>query len=490
MKTKRFTASWRRLFLTMAAISVLFAAMMLVANGGLFTAAFTAHEKGVLRRCAERAGAVDVSDRAAAAETLQSLEEGDNVRFNLYEDGVLIYSSISQSRTRPGFSGFDLLVRGEEERQTESLGEDGAGGRYQRLTDSAGMTYLAYARSFGARTVEVILPERIIEAGAGFATRFTLVSMTIALLVVLIVNVWLALRFTRPIAEMNDVARQMTRLDFSRKAAVKGKDELAELAGSLNALSDSLDAALRELKEKNARLENEIEDRRRLDEMRTGFVANVSHELKTPLAILQGYAEALEEDGVVDDPAKRAHYCRVIREETGRMHALVLRLLALSRYERGAAVTPEPFDLTACAVNVVDRLSPRLEEKEVALTLDLPERLAAEGDPVMLEQAVENYLSNAVSHVPPGGRIRLYTEPYGQRERLCVYNAGSHVPPEDLENVWQSFYRADRSHNRAEGRFGLGLSIVRAIMIAHRADFGVFNTEDGVVFWLEVPHLR
>lgn len=486
---KRFSGSWRRLFLSMAAISVLFTAVVLVANGGLFTAAFTAHEKRVLRSAADAAAAVDVNDRAGAEEALRALEEGDNVQFSLYEGETLIYASLRQfGPARPGLSGFDLLVRSEDQRQIADLGEDGEGGRYTEVTDGMGVSYLVYTRTYDTRTVEAMIPLQIIEAGSGFATRFTLVVMTVALLVVLIVNVWLSLRFTRPITEINDVARQMTRLDFSRKAAVRGKDELAELAGSLNAMSDSLDAALRELQEKNARLEDEIEERRRLDEMRSGFVANVSHELKTPLAILQGYAEALE-DGA-DDPARRERYCRVIREETERMHGLVLRLLELSRYESGAAVSAGPVDLTACAANVVDRLCARLEEKKVVLSFDLPERLPAEGDPVMLEQAVENYLSNAISHVPEGGEIRLFTEPYGEKERLCVYNAGSHVAPEDLENVWQSFFRADKSHNRAEGRFGLGLSIVRAILVAHRADFGVYNTEDGVVFWMEIPRAQ
>ena len=484
---KHFSASGRRLFFTMAAISVLFAVTVTVANGGLFTWTFTAHEKSVLRRCADEAAAVDISDREAAAATLQSLEEGDNVQFNLYEDGSLIYASLRQySSLRPGFSGFDFLIRGGEQQEVADLGEDAYGGRFTEVTDLTDASYLVYTRTYGTRTVEVLIPTRIIEASAEFATRFVLMVMTVALLVVLVVNVWLALRFTKPIAEMNDVARQMAGLDFSRKADVRGKDELAELAGSLNVLSDSLDGALRELQEKNARLEGEIEAQRRLDEMRTGFVANVSHELKTPLAILQGYAEALE-GGVADEPEKRARYCRVIREETERMHELVLRLLELSRYESGAAVAAEPLDMTACVANVIDRLSSRLEEKKAALTLDLPERLPAEGDPLMLEQAVQNYLSNAISHIEPGGAIRVYTEPYGEGERLCVYNAGSHVAPEDLENVWQSFYRADKSHNRAEGRFGLGLSIVKAILVAHHADFGVFNAEDGVVFWMEVP---
>ena len=484
---KRFTSSWRRLFLTMTAICCLFALAVALANGGLFLATFTAHEKDVLRSCADAAATVDVTDQKAAAEALRELEEKDSVQFNLYEGDALIYSSISRSLwMRPGFSGFDFLIRGEDQQEVADLGEDAYGGRYTEVTDPADVTYLVYTRAYEGRTVEVMIRKQIIEAGADFANRFMLMVMTVTLLVVLIVNVWLSLRFTKPITEMNEVARQMAGLDFSRKASLTGGAELAELAASLNVLSDNLDAALHELQEKNARLEGEIEAQRRLDEMRSGFVANVSHELKTPLAILQGYAEALD-SGVADDPEKRARYCRVIREETERMHELVLRLLELSRYENGDAVAGEAFDLTACVANAVDRLAPRLEEKQAALTLDLPERLPAVGDALMLEQAVQNYLSNAVSHIPTGGVIRIYAEPYGEGERLCVYNAGSHVAPEDMENVWQSFFRADKSHNRAEGRFGLGLSIVRAILVAHHADFGVFNTEDGVVFWLEVP---
>ena len=481
--------SWRRLFLNMAAISLAFALAVAAANGSLFNRTFISHEKRVLRACADKAAALDLTDKEAALDALREMEDGQSLQFNLYEQGVLVYSTISQSiRPRPGLSGFDLLipVGGDMAVTRTDEEEDRFGGVYSTQVVQNGAEYIVYSRDYDGRQVDVMIRTGIIKSSASFATQFLLIVVLIGLIAVMIANVWFSLRFTRPITEMNGIAQQMARLDFSRKAPDNGDDEIAELASSLNTLSDSLASALQELQEKNARLEGEIETQRRLDEMRTGFVANVSHELKTPLAILQGYAEGLE-TGVADDPEKREKYCRVIREETDRMHKLVLRLLELSRYESGAAARQEPFDLAASVVNIVDLLSEKIAKSGAELELALPDRLPTVGDPLMLEQAVQNYLSNAVSHVNAGGVIRVYTEAYQDGSRLCVYNSGSHVAEEDLENVWQSFYRADKSHSRSEDRFGLGLSIVKAVMVSHGADFGVFNTGDGVVFWLEIP---
>ncbi len=489
MKNAINRKSWRRLFLNMAAISLAFALAVAAANGSLFNRTFASHEKRVLRSCADKAAALDLDDKKAALEALRSMEDGQSIQFNLYENGVLVYSTISQSiHLRPGLSGFDLLipVGGDAEvtRRDESV--DRYGGVYSTQVVANGTEYIVYSRDYDGRRVDVMIRTGIIQASASFATTFLMIVVLVGLIAVMIANVWFSLRFTRPISEMNGIAQQMAGLDFSRKAPEKGDDEIAELASSLNTMSDSLAAALQELQEKNARLEGEIEAQRRLDEMRTGFVANVSHELKTPLAILQGYAEGLAE-GVADDPEKRERYCRVIREETDRMHKLVIRLLELSRYESGAETRQESFDMASSVLNIVDLLSDKIEKSGASLELTLPDRLPAAGDPLMLEQAVQNYLGNALSHVDAGGVIRVYTEPYKAGLRLCVYNSGSHVAEEDLENVWQSFYRADKSHSRSGDRFGLGLSIVKAVMVSHGADFGVFNTGDGVVFWLEIP---
>lgn len=478
--------SWRRLFLYLAMTSLLFTIIITAANGSLFTRFFTIYEKGLLRSCADTAGKMNLTDRDEATLLLREIEDEHSVQINLYQDGRLIYSTLSQSiHSRPGLDGFDLLIGSDSSIEITDKDADRFGGVFYEAQSSTGTEYTIYSRDYSGRTVEVMIKNSIIHTSAAFAMRFIMSVMLAVLILMLITSVWLSMRFTRPITQMNKAAQRMTQLDFSSKVEVDYDDELGELAQSLNTLSDSLNTALQQLQEKNERLENEIEAERRLDEMRKGFVVNVSHELKTPLAIIQGYAEGLV-DGVADDEEKRRHYSEVIKDESERMHKLVIRLLELSRYESGFDLNKEEFDLSASVLNIIDVNSDALERKNVTLDMDIAERQLVFGDQLMLEQVIQNYVSNAISHVNEGGRIRVYTEPYNDNLRLCVYNSGSQVDYDDMENVWQSFYRADKSHNRAQGRFGLGLSIVKAIMVAHSNDFGVFNTADGVVFWMEL----
>ena len=479
--------SWHRLFRQIALISVLFTIAVAVTNGSLFLRYFVYSEESVLSSCADAASKVNVSDRDSAAHILQEIERNHSVQINLYRDDKLVYSSLRQSDRSPaGINGFDFLFGGRGNRETLSSRTDRHGGTSSVQISSNGTKYLVYCRDYDDTTVEVMVQYSIIENSAYIATKFVLIVTVVCLLIVLILSIDLSVRFTRPITEMNDIALRMTRLDFSRKATVDSNDEIGVLAGSLNKLSDSLSGALKELREKNAILEDEIEAERKLDVMRKGFVANVSHELKTPISIIQGYAEGLC-DGMADDPASRERYCAVIRDECERMHKLVISLLELSRYESGIDINREDFDLSASVINIVDINSESIAASGAELELELREREPVNADRLMTEQVIRNYLGNALSHVDAGGKIRIYTEPYGDDTiRLCVYNSGSHIGSEDMENIWQSFYRVDKSHNRAQGRFGLGLSIVRAIMLAYGRDFGVFNTEDGVVFWIEL----
>ncbi len=478
--------SWRRLFFSLAMTSLIVTFIITAANGGLFSRFYTMYEKNLIRSCADTVSALDLTDRTAAVEKLRDMEYKHSVSLILYENNIPVYSTLGQSiYQRPELDGFDFLTGSRNEFTVTERDPDRFGGVFYMAQSAWGSEFMIYSRTYGERTVEVIINAAIIDTGAAFAMRFVMAVMLGGLVLMLIVSVWLSMRFTRPITQMSEAARRMTRLDFSSKVEVDSDDELGELASSLNTLSDSLQGALGELEEKNKRLEGEIEAERRLDEMRKGFVVNVSHELKTPLAIIQGYAEGLT-DGVADDKEKAMHYCEVIKDESERMHSLVLRLLELSRYESGFELNKEEFDFASSVLNIVDVNFDGIEKKQVALEIDLPERMTVMGDRLMLEQAVQNYLGNALSHVDEGGEVRIYTEPYGEGTRLCVFNSGSQVAQEDMEKIWHSFYRADKSHNRAQGRYGIGLSIVKAVMVAHGKDFGVFNTEDGVVFWLEI----
>lgn len=482
---------WRRLFINIAIIFLLFAICVSVANSTMFESYYTRYEKDQLRMCAKAAYAIDLSNQEQAENKLSDMESNYNADISIYYDNIPIYSTLRRANGGHSLniSGFDLLVnKGTVGIVLESYEDKSDNGTYKVIQTDYGTTYFAYYYAGSpndSRTVTVMIEQSIIKNSAEVASQFVLLIISLCLALSLLWCIVFSKKFSRPIEQMNDTARKMAQLDFSQKVSVDSDDEIGLLAESLNELSESLDAALRELNERNKKLENEIEAERRLDSMRKDFVASVSHELKTPLSIIQGYAEGLC-GGMAEDEQTRAKYCRVITDEVKKMHSLVINLLELSRFESGVDREDTTIDLTSLLINIADKNNSAMQKKNVDFSMDVGEREVINADPVLAEHVIQNYLSNAISHVPQGGKIRIYTEPYKNVRRVCVYNSGSHIEDNQMENIWQSFYRGDGSHNRAEGRFGLGLSIVKAIMLSLSRDFGVFNTDDGVVFWAQL----
>lgn len=238
--------------------------------------------------------------------------------------------------------------------------------------------------------------------------------------------------------------------------------ELNTLAAAFNAAQD--------------RLEGQLERER-------DFTRSAAHELKTPLAVLRAHAESLRED---IDPQKREEYLDVVLEESDRMAALVGSLLELSRLEAGVPLNVEVLELSALAEEAFDRLALPLEQKHIALSQTLEETWLA-GDREKLREILDNLASNALRHCKPGGTIRVELRKEEGLARLTVENEGEPIPEEDLPQLWEPFYRGDKSRNRDSGGTGLGLTIVRAAVLAHGGSYGVENRPSGPAFWITLP---
>ena len=257
------------------------------------------------------------------------------------------------------------------------------------------------------------------------------------------------------------------------------------MAVSINTLSESLDKTLRDLEDKNRRLLDEIEAERRLDKMRKGFVANVSHELKTPIAIISGYAEGIklsESDG-----DRQKEYAEIIVEESSRMNEMVLSLLELSRLETGnTPANIQNYNISEQLRGIAERMNTVFSETQAEVSMDLPDELLVSADESKIAQVISNYLSNAASHVISGGEIKIWSEDGGEFYKINVFNSGEKIPKKNMEHIWESFWRGEKSHKRENDRFGLGLSIVKAIISLHGFSCGVYNLDNGVVFWFTV----
>ncbi len=254
----------------------------------------------------------------------------------------------------------------------------------------------------------------------------------------------------------------------------------------MNRLSDKLEGTIGELKSANVKLQSDIEKKIEIDEMRKEFLSNVSHELKTPIALIQGYAEGLK-DCVNDDPESRDFYCDVIADEAGRMNKLVKSLLDLNELEFGdRKVEIEHFDLMELIRNCTESMDILIKQNGITLSIPDEKSVQVWADEFKCEQVLSNYLSNAIHYAAGEKIVKITVTRNGDVVRVGVYNSGENIPEDVIPNLWTKFYKADKARTREYGGSGIGLSIVKASMEAMGGDFGVENLPDGVDFWFEL----
>ncbi|KIR03398.1 ATP-binding region, ATPase-like:Histidine kinase, HAMP region:Histidine kinase A-like protein [Lachnospiraceae bacterium TWA4] len=305
-------------------------------------------------------------------------------------------------------------------------------------------------------------------------------------------------RMTKPIQELSAISEKMAKLDFKAKYAGQAKDEIGVLGTSINNLSTQLESTITKLQEANVRLTKDIEEKIQIDDMRKEFLSNVSHELKTPIALIQGYAEGLQ-DCINDDPESREFYCEVIIDEANKMNQMVQKLLSLNHLEFGTdSVEFTPFSMKEMIEGVIQSTNIMAEQKECAVTFkSCDDALMVYADEFRMEEVIRNFISNAINHVDDCDviprEIKIYAElsPNDENKyRIRVFNTGSFIPENELEKVWIKFYKVDKARTREYGGSGIGLSIVKAIMDLHHCDYGVRNVDGGVEFWMEVNRYK
>ena len=299
--------------------------------------------------------------------------------------------------------------------------------------------------------------------------------------------IWLVSRkVTEPIMELTQISERMSRLDFDAKYTGNSKTEVALLGRNINELSETLENTISELKSANNELQRDIEKKNKIDEMRKEFLSNVSHELKTPIALIQGYAEGLRE-GINDDAESREFYCEVIMDEASKMNNMVKKLLTLNQLEFGNdTVTMERFDVTALIKNYLQSVDILCKQKEIKVQMENTPAIHVWADEFMVEEVFGNYFTNAMNHVA-GDKVidvKLVTE--DKKVRISVFNSGQPIPKESLPHIWEKFYKVDKARTRAYGGSGVGLSIVKAIMESMNQEFGAINYDNGVEFWFEL----
>lgn len=336
---------------------------------------------------------------------------------------------------------------------------------------------------------EIILMRSNVESmqeSVRVANKFLVYAGFASAIVISVIMFFAGRRFTRPILKLADISKKMSDLNFDVKYEVKSRDEIGTLGNSMNVLSEKLEKTISELKSANNELQMDIERKTRAEEVRKEFLSNVTHELKTPIAVIQGYAEGLK-DNINESPEDREYYCDVIIDEAAKMNAMVKKLLTLNQLEYGTT-PPEfcRFDLTEVIRSVLVSMDIIAKQKEVTVHFEQEEPVYVWADEYMTEEVLTNYISNAFHHVAGAGIVEVKLVPRGNVIRVAVFNTGLPIPEADLQNVWQKFYKVDKARTREYGGNGIGLSIVKAIMEAHNRSYGVKNHTSGVEFWFEL----
>ena len=476
-KSERKQRLKTRLFLQVAVILAVCSVVIMLLNSRYMENAYLWYEKRKVTKMVDTIENIPNMEITYYTE-LPSFEQKNSLSIELYNAyDELIYESTAKIDLSN--KKMDVISR--------KASEDGNSYYLILREEGSELHYNVYGRVLNnGFLIEVISLVSPIAQSEMAARTFTALLSVIGLILSLIVVLLFAGRFTKPLEELNKITGEIANLNFNHKCKTDRNDEIGELANNINHLSNSLDSALTQLEKQNKELLSDIDKERKLDIIRKEFISSVSHELKTPISIIKGYAEGLLT--LEKDELKAAkEYSDIIVSEADRMNELVHTLLEISLYESGGYVLKESvFPIGKVIAEHISVIRPFFAEKGIEIESTVPETVMVKGDAERLFTVINNFLQNAASHTSGEKRIFCRYEDKGDFARIIVFNTGSNIMEEDADKLFLNFYRANKAHTREEGRFGLGLSIVKAIMEVHGTDYGFNNTKDGVEFWFEV----
>ncbi|ACA46122.1 HAMP domain-containing histidine kinase [Clostridium botulinum] len=288
---------------------------------------------------------------------------------------------------------------------------------------------------------------------------------------------------SKPLISMNKVAKEMAKLDFTKKCTVKGEDEIGELSQSLNDLSNNLRISMEELQRANEQLLDDIAKEREIEKKRREFIATISHELKTPITILKGQIEGmLSNIGIYKD---RDKYLKRNLEVLNDMEYMVKETLEISKLEsQGFKPRKEQVPLSKIVEECIYNISFIAKRKNIFIDKNINEDLFVHGDSKLLKKVVNNIITNAINHSPESEKVYANLQEEKDEIVLKVENTGIYIEENELKEIFKPFYRIEKSRNRKSGGSGLGLYIVKMILDAHNGKYSISNNEKGVEFKL------
>ncbi len=302
-----------------------------------------------------------------------------------------------------------------------------------------------------------VAPTSIVKRLLSAMTKLYVISAIIPILLMFLSIYVMTYRLTKPLKLMSEASRAMAKGDFSKRIPVTTDDEIGELAASFNMMTNSLS---------------------RLEGMRKSFVADVSHELKTPMTTIGGFIDGIL-DGIIE-PEKQKYYLNIVSDEVKRLSRLVQSMLSMAKLESDEFVLrPELFDLRELLCSVVISQEQRIVENKIQITgLEELGSVSLKADRDLIYQAVYNLVDNAIKFTDSGGEISFGLQTQNKKTILSLRNSGKGIPAKDLPYIFERFYKVDKSRSNVKNSTGLGLYIVKTIITAHRGQVNVTSKEN------------
>ncbi len=491
---EKFKSIRMKLFLTLSIVTILIIALLIVMNSIVLESFYTMSKINTVKREFQTINNLYNKDDPAVLRKIKNDAISNNFDIMIENENEILLFSTNENFTNAINQNNDIASHfniQDDEQQTPIFSQNNYIIR-KVVTNGLNCILLTGQLDNGYR-IYIQIPISAIEESVKISNNLLLIIGLISIVIAGVAASYVSKKFTNQILEINVIANKMSKLDFSQKyQPTDADDEINELGKSINLMSDKLESTIKQLRSSNNQLERDIEEKSKIDEMRKQFISDVSHELKTPIALIQGYAEGLLEN-VNADEESRKYYAEVILDESNKMDKLVRQLLELMKLEYGKReFNNHEFDICELIKEVIRKCDVMLKEKKIDdIRFETDKEIKVLADDFYIEQAFTNYLTNAIKNTKEIAgekyiQIKTVINKEKNNVRISVFNTGNNISEENLDRIWGRFYKVDESRNRNDGGSGIGLSLVRAIMNNYNSKYGVENKENGVEFYFDV----
>lgn len=482
-----------RLFLTLSIVTTLIILLLVFTNSIVLETFYIYTKVNSVKKGYEQINALYNNNIIISAEDLKKIADENNFELLIETDyNVIIYSGDKNLMNAINKSNEATKLFSSFKNSNRKILYASDKISITKISEDVLNCILLSGRLDNGYLIYIEVPVAAIEESVRISNNLLIIMGIVIAIVSAIISSIISMKFTNPILKLNEIANKMANLDFSEKYKVTDSDdEINELGKSINEMSDKLERTIKQLRKNNNQLEKDIEEKSKIDEMRKQFISDVSHELKTPIALIQGYAEGLIENVNKDEESKK-YYAEVILDESNKMDKLVKQLLELMTIEYGKRkFNNTKFNICELIQEVIRKCNVMIEETGAKVEFEDKFPIYVYADEFYIDQAFTNYFTNAIKHVKEvNGQkkiiIKTNIKENIKKVRISVFNTGDNISEENIQKIWGRFYKIDASRNRDDGGTGIGLSLVKAIMNSYNTEYGVVNKENGVEFYFDI----